>query len=107
MSVDIKELQELIEEERLAEEKVKRAKEDAQNILKAAREKAEAIERTADADPAWEEIRKAKKEAMERRKKEMEEEDKRKVALLQRTAQQNFEKAVEHVVAKVTLGGKP
>ena len=106
MSVDIKELQELIEEERSAEEKVKRAKEEAQNILKAAREKAETIEQTADADPSWEKLRQAKQEEMMKRKKQMEEEDKRKIDLLQRTAQQNFQKAVEHVV-KATLGGKP
>jgi vacuolar-type H+-ATPase subunit H len=105
LSVDIKELQELIEEERSAEERVKRAKEEAQSILKAAREKAESIERAPDADPSWESLRKAKQEEMMKRKKEMEEEDKRKLAMLQRTAQRNFEKAVEHVV-KTTLGEK-
>lgn len=105
MSVDIKELQELIEQERAAEERVKRAKEEAQNILKAALEKAESIKQAADTDPSPEKLRKAKQEEMMKGKKGMEEDDKRNITLLQRTAQQNFEKAVEHVV-KETLREK-
>jgi len=105
LSVDIKELQELIEQERAAEERVKRAKEDAQNILKAAHEKAESIKQAADTDPSPEKFRKTKREEIMKVKKEMEEDDKRNITLLQRTAQRNFEKAVEHVV-KETLREK-
>jgi V/A-type H+-transporting ATPase subunit G/H len=103
--VDIKELQELIEEEKTAEERVKKAKEEAQNIIRAAREKAESIDQATDADPSWENDRKFKQEDMMKRKQEMEQEDKQKIDRLQRTAQQNFHKAVEQVV-KAIMGGE-
>jgi len=102
LSVDIKELQELIEEEKIAEEKVRKAKEEAQNILKAAHEKAESIVQAVDSDTSWENLKKARLEEMSRRRAEMEEEYKRKITMDDKTAQQNFEKAVTYVV-KETL----
>jgi vacuolar-type H+-ATPase subunit H len=103
--VEIKELQELIAEERTAEENVKKAKEEAQSILKAAREKAELIERALEADSSWESLRNARQEEMMKRKNRMEQEYEQSLTMLQRMAQRNFEKAVEHVV-KTTLGEK-
>lgn len=102
MSVDVKELQELIRQEKAAEEKVGRAKEEAQNILKAAREKAESILQAAGSDPYWEKLRQARKQETAARKVEMEEEYKRMISLIDKTARQNFEKAVAYVV-KETL----
>jgi len=102
LSVDLKELQELIEQERAAEEKVRRAKEEAQNILKAAHEKAESIVQAIDSDPDWEKLRRARKEEMTTRKSQIEEEYSRRTALLERTAQQNFENAIAYLV-KETL----
>jgi vacuolar-type H+-ATPase subunit H len=98
MSVDIKELQELIEEEKSAAEKVKQAKEEAQKILQAARDKAESIIQAVDTDPRWDDLRKARVEEIKTRKLDMDEEFKRKAALLDEDAKQNFEKAVALVV---------
>jgi vacuolar-type H+-ATPase subunit H len=105
LSVDIKELQELIEEEKAAEERVRRATEEAQNILEAAREKAESTVQAVDSDPSWEKLRKAGEEEIMKRRVEMEEEYEQKTRLLNRTAVQNFEKAVAYVV-KETLGAE-
>lgn len=102
MSTDIKELQELIEQERSAEQEVKRAKEEAQNIVEVAREKAESTIQGIDADPSWEKLRRARKEETAGRKAQMDEDYKRKAALLERTAHKNFEKAVAYVI-KETL----
>lgn len=98
MSVDIRELQELIEGERVAEEKVRRAKEEAQAILKTAREKAESIIQAIDSDPNWEKLRQARKEEITRKMGEVEEGHRQKISLIERSAQENFEKAIAHVV---------
>jgi vacuolar-type H+-ATPase subunit H len=105
MSVEIRELQELIEEEKAAEERVRRAKQEAQDILKAAHEKAESILQTVESDSAWEKLRKTGEEEIVRRKAEVEEEFKRKINELNRVAEQNFGKAVAYVV-KETLGAQ-
>lgn len=100
MSMDIKELQELVERERIAEENVGRAKEEAQDILKKAREKAESIVQAIESDPYWEKLRQARKEEIARRKAEIETEYKRKISLVEKTAQENFEKAIVYVTER-------
>lgn len=100
MSVDIKELQELIERERIAEEKVRKAKEEAQAILKNAREKAESILQSVDSDQNWEMVRQAKKEEIARKKAEVEEEHKQKISLVDKTAREKFERAVAYVTKR-------
>jgi V/A-type H+-transporting ATPase subunit G/H len=98
--VDIKELQELIERERIAEEKVRKAKEEAQAILKNAREKAESILQAVDSDQNWEMVRQAKKEEIARKKAEVEEEHKQKISLVDKTAREKFERAVAYVTKR-------
>jgi vacuolar-type H+-ATPase subunit H len=98
--VDIKELQELIERERIAEEKVRKTKEEAQAILKNAREKAESILQAVDSDQNWEMVRQAKKEEIARKKAEVEEEHKQKISLVDKTARENFERAVAYVTKR-------
>jgi len=100
LSVDVKELQELIERERIAEEKVRKAKEEAQAILKNAREKAESILQSVDSDHNWEMVRQAKKEEIARKKAEVEEEHKQKISLVDKTAREKFERAVAHVTKR-------
>jgi len=100
LSVDIKELQELIERERIAEEKVRKAKEEAQAILKNAREKAESILQSVDSDQNWEMVRQAKKEEIARKKAEVEEEHKQKISLVDKTAREKFERAVAYVTKR-------
>jgi V/A-type H+-transporting ATPase subunit G/H len=105
LSADIKELQELIERERTAEEKVSKAKEEAQAIVKQAREKAESIMGTVENDPSLEKLRQARQLEIVRKKTEIEEDHKRKASALEKDAQSNFEKAVE-LLLKETLSGK-
>ena len=105
MSTDIKELQELIDRERVAEEKVRKAKQEAETILKAAREKAEAIIGAIDADPTWEQLRRARKDEIARKKAEIEEKSKQEALSLEKSAEKNFSKAVEHAFEQ-TLRGK-
>jgi len=101
MSVDVKELQELIEQEKSAEEKARAARQEAQNAVQAAREKAESVIREVESDPRWEEMRRTRKAQIARGRAELEEEHKRKIALLEKTAQRNFEKAVAGVVKEI------
>jgi len=101
LSVEIKELQELIEQERAAEEKVRKAKDEAQEIVKRAREKAESILQAVESNPYQEKLRQAKKEEIERKKTEINEEHKRKISALNKTAEQNFEKAVAFVTKEI------
>jgi vacuolar-type H+-ATPase subunit H len=101
LSVHIKELQELIEEEKAAEERVRRTREETQNILKAAHERAESIVQAVESDPSWEKLREAGAEEILKRKAEMEEEYKQEISVLNSTAEQNFEKAVAYVVKKM------
>jgi vacuolar-type H+-ATPase subunit H len=105
LSTDIKELQQLIERERLVEEKVRKVKEEAQAIVKQAREKAEKIVEAIDSDPYWERLKQARNDEVARKKTEIEEEYKRKVSALEKSAQENFEKVVERVLEE-TLRGK-
>jgi vacuolar-type H+-ATPase subunit H len=97
MAADIKELQELIEREKLAEEKVRRAEEEAQTILKTAREDAESIIRAIDSNQEWEKLRQAKKEEITRKKAEMLEKHRRKISIVERNARENFETATTYV----------
>jgi V/A-type H+-transporting ATPase subunit G/H len=97
LSTDIKELQELIERERFAEEKVRKAKEEAQAILKEARERAESIVKAAESDSRWEKLRQARNDEIVRKKAEIEEEYKRKISALDKVAQENFQKSVERI----------
>ena len=101
MSADIKELQELIEREKAAEEKVTGAKEEAETILKKAREKAGAIVHETEADSSWDKLKQESKDRIARRQAEIKEEHDRKVAALETTAQANAEKAVKRVIEEV------
>ena len=105
MSTDVKELQELIDRERVAEEKIKKAKQEAQVIVKQAHEKAETILGSIDSDPRWEELKRARTDQITRKKAEMEEEYKRKISLQEKSAQENFSKAVDRLYQQ-TLRGK-
>jgi len=105
LSIEIRELQEVIEQEKAAEERVRRAKEEAQEIVKRAREKAESIVQALESDPYKEKLRQAKREETARKKAEIEEEFKRKIQILDKTAEESFEKAVEYVV-KGTLSAE-
>jgi V/A-type H+-transporting ATPase subunit G/H len=99
--VEIKELQELIAKERAAEEKVRRAKEEAQDIVKRAREKAESIIQETESDPYQQKLRETKKEETERKKVEIDEEYSQKLSALNKTAKENFEKAVTFVTKEI------
>jgi V/A-type H+-transporting ATPase subunit G/H len=99
--VQIKELQELIAQERAGEEKIRRAKEEAQEILKRAREKADSLVKATESDLYQQKLRSAKKEETERRKTEIEEEYKRKISELNKTAEQNLERAVTFVTKEI------
>lgn len=101
MSVDIKELQELIEQEKSAEQKVRAARQEAQSLVQSARERAESTLQGVDSDPHWEEMRRAGKEQIAKGKAELEEEHKRKIAGLEKGAHGNFEKAVADVVKEI------
>ena len=105
MSADIKELQQLIDKERVAEEKVRKAKEEAQAIVKQARENAESILGEAESDPHLKELRQERNNEVARKKAEIEEDHKRKISAIETAAQKNFEKAIERVVEE-TLRGK-
>jgi len=98
--VDIKELQELIERERIAEEKVRKAKEEAQAILKNAREKAESILQAVHSEQNLEKVRQAKTQQIARKKAEVEEEHKRKISLVDKAAREKFEGAVAYVTKR-------
>lgn len=105
MSADIKELQELIGRERVSEEKVRKAKEDAQAIVKQAREQAESTVRSIESDPGWEKLRRARNDEIGRKKVEIEEQYKRNVSALEKVAHENYEKAIARLIEE-TLRGK-
>jgi V/A-type H+-transporting ATPase subunit G/H len=105
LSTDIKELQDLIAREKNAEEEVRRAKEEAQAILKQAREKAEAALGAIESDPAWEKLKQARNDEIAHKKAVIQEEYKRKSSSLEKVAQQNLEKAVARLFEE-TLRGK-
>jgi vacuolar-type H+-ATPase subunit H len=98
LSLDIKELQELVEREKRIEENAKRAKEEAGNILKKAHEEAESIVQAIQLDPEWEKLKQKKNDEIIRKKAGIEEEYKRNVALLEKAAQENLEKAIERII---------
>jgi len=94
LSVDIKELQELIEEEKSASERLRKAREDAQETLTNARQQANAIVHEAEVDVRLQELRQARKVEFEKRKADVEKEYKEKLSALEESSQQNFDKAV-------------
>jgi V/A-type H+-transporting ATPase subunit G/H len=101
LSVEIEELQKLIEHERAAEDKVRRAKEEAQEIVKKAREQAESIVQAAESDPYEQQFRQTKKDEMERKKAEIAEDYKRRISNLNKMAEKNLDKAVSFVTKEV------
>jgi vacuolar-type H+-ATPase subunit H len=105
LSTDIKELQDLIAREKDAEEEVRKAKEEAQAILKRAREKAEVALGAIESDPAWEKLKQAGNDGIARKKAEIQEEYERKSSSLEKVAQQNLEKAIARLFEE-TLRGK-
>jgi len=105
LATDIKELQDLIAREKNAQEEVRKAKEEAQAILKQAREKAEMALRAIESDPAWEKLKQAGNDEIARKKAEIQEEYKRKISSLEKAAQQNLEKAIARLFEE-TLRGK-
>jgi vacuolar-type H+-ATPase subunit H len=105
LSTDIKELQDLIAREKNAEEEVRKAKEEAQAILKQARGKAEVALGAIESDPAWENLKHARNDEIARKKIEIQEEYKRKSSSLEKVAQQNLEKAIARLFEE-TLRGK-
>jgi vacuolar-type H+-ATPase subunit H len=94
LSVDVKELQELIEEEKSAGERVRKAKEDAQETLTKARQQADAIIHASELDARLQEFRQARKAEFEKRKAHVENEYKEKLSALEESSQRNFDKAV-------------
>jgi vacuolar-type H+-ATPase subunit H len=105
LSTDIKELQDLIAREKNAEEKVGKAKQEAQAILKEAREKAEVALVGIESDPAWEKLKQAGNDETARKKAEIQAEYKRKTSSLEKVAQRNLEKAIARLFEE-TLRGK-
>jgi len=98
LSVDIKELQELIEEERSAGEKVRRAKEVAQEAVTKAREQADKIVHASEVDVHLQELRQAMKAEFAKKQADLENEYKEKLAILEEYSRNNLEKAVERLV---------
>jgi len=105
LSIDIKELQDLIAREKNAEEEVRKAKEHAQAILKQAREKAEAALGAIESDPTWEKVKQAGNDEIARKKAEIQEDYNRNSSSLEKVAQQNLEKAIARLFEE-TLRGK-
>jgi len=99
--MEVKELQELIELERATEEKVRKAKEEAQEIVKRAREKTESGVQSLESDPQQQELRRKRREETEQKKEKIAEEYKRKTSALNKTAEQNFEKAVAFLIKEI------
>ena len=98
MSLDIRELQELVEREKRIEENAKNAKGEAESILKKAHEEAESIVQAIELDPEWEKLKHRKNDEIIRKKAEIEEEYKRNTVLLEKAAQENLEKAIERII---------
>ena len=98
MSVDIKELQELIEEERSAGEKLRRAKEVAQEAVTKAREQADTIVHASEVDVHLQELRQARKAEFEKKKADLENGYREKLAILEDSSRSNLDKAVERLV---------
>jgi len=94
LSVDIKELQELIEEEKSAEERVRKARQDAEEMLAKARQQADAIIHASELDLHLQELREARKAEFAKRKADVEDEYKERLSALEGSSQRNFEKAV-------------
>ena len=95
--MEIKELQELIERERVSEEKIRKAREEAQEIVKRAREKAESLVQSIESDPYQRKLRSAKEQEIVQKKAEIDREYEKKRTVLNKTAEKNFEKAIEFV----------
>jgi vacuolar-type H+-ATPase subunit H len=94
LSVDVKELQELIQEEKSAGERVRKAKEDAQETLTKARQQADAIIHASELDVRLQELRQARKAEFEKKKADVENEYKQKLSAVEESSQRNFDKAV-------------
>jgi len=97
MSADVKELQQLVERERMAEETVRKAKEQAHVIVKTARENAASILQTSDSNQKLEELKQAKLREIAQKKADMDKEHRRKISSLEAIAQENSEKAITYV----------
>jgi vacuolar-type H+-ATPase subunit H len=98
LSVDIEELQELIEQERSAGERIRKAKEHAQETLTKAREQADAIIHASEVDVHLQELRLARKAEFAKKKANLENEYQEKIAVLEESSRSNLDKAVERLV---------
>jgi len=98
LSAEIKELQELLDREKLIEDQVKKAKETARGILEAAHKEADSIISAIEMDPEWEKLEGAKTDDILRKKHELEEQYTRNIAALGKTALENLDTAINRII---------
>jgi len=101
MTFEIQELTRLVEEERSAEEKIKKAEQDALDIKDKARKKAQEIVRKAESGEFLENLEKKKMREIEGRKKSIQAEYKNKIQELDKKAERELDTFVSKVIEKV------
>jgi vacuolar-type H+-ATPase subunit H len=101
LSIEIEELTRLVEEEKAAEDKVKRARDKAEEILKRAREHARQRLLEAEASLSPSEYQLDSDKDFEKVKSEITRAYQDRINSLNRLAERNFERAVQMIVEKV------
>jgi vacuolar-type H+-ATPase subunit H len=102
LSTEIEELTRLVEEERLAEERIKQASSKAEEMIKKAREEVNTIMRETQASLSSTNPLTHRREEFEDEKSRITSEHQRKFASLKKLAEKNLDRAVKTIVEEVT-----
>jgi vacuolar-type H+-ATPase subunit H len=102
LSTEIEELTRLVEEERLAEERIEQARSKAEEIIKKAREEATRIMRETQASLSSTNPQTHRREEFEEEKRRITSEHQRKLASLKKLAEKNLDRVVKMIVEETT-----
>jgi vacuolar-type H+-ATPase subunit H len=101
LSKDIEELIKIIEQEKIAENKINEAHKNAEETIKRAKEEAKKIMNTAESSPSTTETQKLRHKDFEEEKRQIEKKHERKIDALNELARKNFDQTVKIIIEEV------
>ena len=101
MSKDIEELIKLIEQEKIAENKINEAHHNAEETIRKAKEEAKKIMNMAQSSSSTTESQNLRREEFEEEKRQIEKEHDRKIDSLNKLARKNFDQTVKIIIEEV------
>jgi vacuolar-type H+-ATPase subunit H len=101
LSKDIEELIKIIEQEKIAENKINEARQNAEETIKRAKEEAKKIMNAAESSPSTTKSQNLRHKDFEEEKRQIEKKHERKIDVLNELAKKNFDQTVKIIIEEV------